>query len=184
MDTGSEGRKPWVLRAIVIGSIALVAAVLLLRSAPESEGVTRLPTFSLASLTGSSTVTSASLEGKPVVINFWASWCEPCRREAPLLDRLHEEFEGRGLVVLGVDVQDVPIAAREFVEEYDLGYPIVEDLDQVLFGELKEADGLPQTYFVTAQGEIVSSGVAAPVLGELDEGELRDAISFLLEGAG
>lgn len=101
-----------------------------------------------------------------------------------MLDRLYTEFEGRGLVILGVDVQDVAIAARDFVREYDLDYPIVEDLDQVLFGALKEADGLPQTYFVTAEGEVVTAGVAAPVLGELDETELRDAIAFLLDADG
>lgn len=171
--------RMWFWRVIAL--LAVVTLFLLLRPGGAGDGGGReLPGFSLPALFGDETWTQADLLGKPAVINFWASWCEPCREEAPMLDDFQRRYSGE-IVILGVDVQDSPLAARQFAREYGLSYPLVQDLDQDLYRALRETDGLPQTYFVTADGSVVTSGAAAPALGELDEDQLEAAIQALLE---
>jgi cytochrome c biogenesis protein CcmG/thiol:disulfide interchange protein DsbE len=88
--------------------------------------------------------------GKPVLINFWASWCAPCREEAPVLAQAAKEWGPRGLVLVGIDVWDKETDARTFLEEFGLTYPNGSDPDGVAvdFG----VRGIPETYVVDAQG--------------------------------
>ena len=83
------------------------------------------PAFDLPRLDREGNLSLASLRGKGVVVNFWASWCKPCKREAPALQRTWESHRGRGLVVLGVDVDDVSSDARRFARKLGLTYPLV-----------------------------------------------------------
>ncbi|WP_338014417.1 TlpA disulfide reductase family protein, partial [Deinococcus cavernae] len=84
------------------------------------------PEFSLISL-DEQTVTLASLKGQPVVVNFWASWCVPCRQEAPLLRELNDRPTRGNPVLLGILFQDRDKAARAFIQEYRLKYPTLRD---------------------------------------------------------
>ncbi len=98
-------------------------------------------------------VSLPALRGHPVVINFWASWCEPCREEAPQLESIWQQYRARGLIVLGIDTQDLESPARAFVSRYKISYPNVRDPDgsvSRLFG----ATGVPETFFVGADGRI------------------------------
>ena len=112
------------------------------------------PPFSLTSLDGS-TVSLADLRGRPLIVNFWASWCLPCRAEAPLLQRAAADFAGRGVEVLGIVYQDSAENARAFMHEYGQTYPGLLDpdgrtaLDYGVFG-------IPETYFIDRGGRIVS----------------------------
>lgn len=171
--------RMWLWRVVAL--LAIAAVFLLLRPGGPGDEGRPLPEFSLPGLMDDAIWTDADLKGHPVVINFWASWCEPCRKEAPMLDEFHRRYADDGLIVLGVDVQDVPLAAREFARDYGLTYPLVQDLDQDLYRALREIDGLPQTYFVTPDGTVLTSGPAGPALGELDEDQLQAAIEALLE---
>jgi thiol-disulfide isomerase/thioredoxin len=95
----------------------------------------------------------ASLQGHPIVINFWASWCAPCRAEMPMLVKASHAYIGRGVVVLGLDVDDAPADARRFLGDYRVDYPIVTVPDDRLpraYGVI----GLPTTVFVDASGMI------------------------------
>ncbi|MFP5297498.1 MAG: TlpA family protein disulfide reductase [Actinomycetota bacterium] len=183
MAEATRGRSPnvwrmWFWRVVLL--VGTVGLFLVLRPGGGDEEGRRLPAFSLPALFGDETWTEADLAGKPVVLNFWASWCEPCREEAPMLDEFSRRYSGEVLIV-GVDVQDSPLAARQFAREYDLSYPLIQDLEQDLYRALRETDGLPQTYFVRPDGSIVTSGPAAPALGELEEDQLEAAIEALLE---
>jgi len=93
------------------------------------------------------------LAGRPVVLNFWASWCPPCRDEAPLLEDLADRYRDRGVVVLGLDTQDLSDNARGFINQLGLTYPSLRDgsaESEIAF----EVNGLPETFILDAQGRI------------------------------
>jgi cytochrome c biogenesis protein CcmG, thiol:disulfide interchange protein DsbE len=113
--------------------------------------------------------------GKVVVLNFWASWCAPCREESPLLQRWHQRIRSRGGTVLGVNVLDVSSDARAFVGEYDLTYPMLRDGG----GESGKGFGVigyPETFVIDGRGRIV-----AVTRGPVDEADLRRQVLPLLE---
>jgi cytochrome c biogenesis protein CcmG, thiol:disulfide interchange protein DsbE len=134
------------------------------------------PALRLPRLSGAGQVELADYRGKLVVLNFWASWCEPCRAESPLLQRWHERISRRGGTVLGVDVLDVSSDAREFVREYGLTYPMLRDRDgdsQADFGVV----AYPETVVIDTQGRI-----AAIERGPVDDRWMRRNVEPLLPG--
>ena len=97
-------------------------------------------------------VTLASLRGKPAAINFWASWCEPCHKEAPDLERVAHALHGRATLV-GVDWTDGTQAGRAYLRQYHLTYPNLTDADGAT-GQDYGLNGLPTTFILDAQGKI------------------------------
>jgi thiol-disulfide isomerase/thioredoxin len=97
-------------------------------------------------------VTLASLRGRPAAINFWASWCSPCHKEAPDLERVAQSLGGRARLV-GVDWTDGTGAARSYVDQYHLTYPNLSDPDGVA-GNDYGLNGLPTTFILDSQGKI------------------------------
>lgn len=103
----------------------------------------------------------ADLKGKVVLLNLWASWCGPCKDEAPVLERIWNQYRDKGVVVLGIDIQDLTSDALAFVEEYGLTYPSLRDGSDDSKTAL-EATGVPETYLVDRQGRIALH-LAGPV---------------------
>ena len=133
------------------------------------------PDFTLSTLSGGS-VTLSQLRGHPLIINFWASWCVPCRAEAPELQSAYEQFHAQGLVVLGVNdaVSDSRDNAAKFVAEFHLGYPIPLDND----GKVSDAyhvPGIPTTFFVDAHGVI-----RQVIMGQLSPTDLQQSIAMIM----
>lgn len=96
--------------------------------------------------------------GKPLIVNFWARWCPPCRKEIPELVKLQSEFGGRGLTVLGIAVEEDPAAVKEFATAYEVNYPLVVDKKKAIW--LMQtlgngSTGLPFTLLLDSQGNIV-----------------------------
>jgi cytochrome c biogenesis protein CcmG/thiol:disulfide interchange protein DsbE len=120
------------------------------------------PAFTLERLDREGTLSLADLRGKAVVINFWASWCGPCKDEAPVLERAWREHRGDGLVVVGVDFNDLRSDARDFMEETGITYPVVYDRDGELVADYG-ATGVPETFFVDRQGRLVGTRIAGAV---------------------
>lgn len=184
-------RRSATIRALAwtVGAGILVAAgVLATRPAPDATTETLLPAFDLPRLDQPGTLSSDDLEGTPVVINFWASWCGPCIEEIPLFEAAWRDYRDRGLIVLGVNVQDRAEDARAFLEELGMTFPVVRDADQELARAL-ELYGLPQTFFVRRDGTVVgtrrtgataSPGAGRVVLGAISRAELRAGIEDLL----
>jgi cytochrome c biogenesis protein CcmG/thiol:disulfide interchange protein DsbE len=112
------------------------------------------PGFTLPRLDGDGKLSLATFQGTPRVINFWASWCGPCRDEAPLLQTASREYHGR-LVVIGVDYQDFTGDARKFVRNFGLTYPIVRDGDGRLLARWG-VTGAPESFFVDRAGKVVA----------------------------
>ena len=110
------------------------------------------PAFSLTSLNGGR-VSLARLVGHPVLVNFWASWCYPCRQEFPLLRAALARHRAQGLVIVGVSVQDIPDDARAFVREQHADWIFARDDD----GAVAAAYGVrpvPETFFVRRDGTL------------------------------
>ena len=131
------------------------------------------PNFTLPRLDGEGDLSLASLDGKPRIVNFWASWCGPCREEAPLLQDAADEYDGR-LVVLGVDYQDFTGDARKFVRKFGLTYPIVRDGNGRLLPRWG-VTGAPESFFIDGDGRVV-----AHVPGAVGKQELAAGIAKLL----
>jgi cytochrome c biogenesis protein CcmG/thiol:disulfide interchange protein DsbE len=135
------------------------------------------PAVSLPRLEGGARAALADYRGTVVVLNYWASWCTPCRQESPLLERWQPRLAKRGGTVLGVDSLDVTADARAFVRELGLTYPMLRDRDgetQRRFG----VSGYPETLIVDRAGRI-----AALQRGPVDDAFLRRSVLPLLAEA-
>jgi cytochrome c biogenesis protein CcmG, thiol:disulfide interchange protein DsbE len=128
------------------------------------------PALTLPTLDGARTAALSDYRGTVVVLNYWASWCTPCRQEAPLLQRWQRRLAGHGATVLGVDSLDVTADAQAFIRRFRLTYPMLRDRDgatQHRFG----VTGYPETLVVDRGGRI-----AAVRRGPVDDAFLRRAV--------
>lgn len=116
--------------------------------------------------------------GKVVVVNLWASWCGPCRREQPVFERLWREYKTRGVQFLGLNVRDQKAAALAYLDEFEVTYPSFYDESSRLAFELR-VQVLPTTYIIDASGRIFFR-----FTGTVDEPLLRTAIDAALEPEG
>jgi len=170
--------------AVVCVLVALVALLAygLIQNEPD-RGVDRAlargerapaPGLSLPELGGTRTISLDDYRGRVVVLNFWASWCEPCRAESPVLERWHRRMSKRGGTVLGVDMLDVTGDAQDFIAEYKLTYPSMKDRD----GHGIETFGVvqyPETFVLDRKGRI-----AAVQRGPVDDRFMRAKVEPLL----
>lgn len=147
-----------------VGILASLLVWKLSHQTPPPKVGARAPAFSLQRLTGSGDLSLASLRGKTVVLNFFASWCHPCKREAPVLEQLWRRHRGDHLVVLGVDTgPDAANDGRRFVQAHGITYPVVFDPNADIAANRYAVPGLPVTYVLNAQGRIVGNPVLGPV---------------------
>jgi cytochrome c biogenesis protein CcmG/thiol:disulfide interchange protein DsbE len=120
------------------------------------------PVFTLPRLDREGELSLASLRGKAVVVNFWASWCVPCEQEAPVLEEAWQRHKGDGLVVLGIDFNDLRPDALRFMRKHGVTYPVVYDRDGELVAKFG-ATGVPETFFVDRRGRLVGKRVTGAV---------------------
>ena len=131
------------------------------------------PALSLPKTTGG-TLTLASLKGKPVYLNFFASWCGPCNEEAPSIAALQRKYKAKGLTVIGVDSQEDVSKAKGFIAKYKLPYAVVTDGDGAE-GRAYGVLALPVHVFIDRSGK-----VSTYRLGEMNPGEIEAAIKKTL----
>jgi peroxiredoxin len=138
------------------------------------------PPFALHRLTGGGDVSLRSLRGKAVVLNFFASWCAPCKREAPALEQLWKQDRNDHVVVLGIDTgPDAATDGRRFVQAHGITYPVVFDPNANLAYIRYALPGLPATYVLNARGRIVGD----PVLGPVTDNGFRQEFARELKAA-
>lgn len=162
--------------ALQVGAVAIVALLLgllgwrviaanagkSLAAAVESGDAPAAPDFELPLLGSKEPLRLSSLRGKVVVLNFWASWCVPCKEEAPILQAGWERWRGKGVQFLGVDAQDFIVDAKAFVKRYGITYPSVHDATSSTLGRYG-VTGFPETFFVSKSGKLVAERVQGPV---------------------
>jgi cytochrome c biogenesis protein CcmG/thiol:disulfide interchange protein DsbE len=118
------------------------------------------PAFALTVLSsqgGSRALALADLRGKAVVVNFWASWCDPCKEEAPLLENAWKQAQaqGKNVVFVGIDFQEAKGEALGFLQAYNITYPLVLDTSGAVAGKYS-ITSLPDTIFINSSGIVVS----------------------------
>jgi len=115
------------------------------------------PEFELQSLDGGP-ISLASLRGKVVYVNLWATWCAPCKEEAPALQELYEQLHGSGfeIVAATIDTADSLAAIRKFKDDFKIGFPILLDPDKKAY-QAYGATGVPETYLIDAEGRLVEA---------------------------
>ena len=116
------------------------------------------------------------LRGTPVVLNFWASWCVPCREEAPVLEQEWRRARGSGVLFVGLNMQDLTDNAREFVRAFDITFLNVRDQRKDVAREWG-VTGIPETFFISADGNIVGH-----VIGTVSSQQLRDGLAAARAG--
>jgi cytochrome c biogenesis protein CcmG, thiol:disulfide interchange protein DsbE len=137
------------------------------------------PRFTLQSTTGQN-ISISELTGRPVLINFWASWCPPCRAEMPAMQRVFEDYQDQGFVILAINTayQDNPQEALSFLQEHGITFPVLWDLDGNVSRQY-QIRALPSTFFLDADGVIHEVILGGPI----SEGYFRVQIERLLEGS-
>jgi cytochrome c biogenesis protein CcmG/thiol:disulfide interchange protein DsbE len=121
-------------------------------------------------------VSLRELRGTPVVLNFWASWCDPCRAEAKVLERAWRDSGGRDVLFVGLDAQDASEDARDFISQFGLSFPHVRDGSNATSRDWG-VTGLPETYFLSRDGMVVGH-----VIGTVDATQLREGIAAARAG--
>jgi thiol-disulfide isomerase/thioredoxin len=116
-------------------------------------------------------------KGKIVVLNFWATWCVPCRHEMPLLTEMQKKYQDKGVVVLGVSVDDEKTQPQiqPFAEKNKIAFPLLVGATTDQMQELQLGEAIPATAFFDADGNLI-----ARVLGELDKSDLQNRLEWML----
>jgi len=131
-------------------SLVIVMFMLSTGAVAANETKTLASDFTLKSQSGEN-LRLEEMRGDVILINFWASWCGPCRKEMPYLDELQSEFSGLGFTVLGINVEEDSNSAKEFIAELQVKFPVLFDNKQ-LVSELYNVDAMPTTVMVDRNG--------------------------------
>ena len=148
--------------------IAIIVALLLLgwlvlrwtsRRDPRAQGLRPAPDFALTDLSGRPLHLS-DYRGKVVILDFWATWCEPCKEEIPQFIALQNKYSERGLQILGISMDDSEAPVRQFQERFKMNYPVAVGTPQ-LADQYGGVLGLPITFVIDREGRIVSRHIGA-----------------------
>ena len=163
---------------LIIISISLILGIIFLfakgltndKSTSSKSGFTRVgekaPNFEFNSIINSKDITLSEYIGDPLVINFWASWCPPCREESELLEKTYKELTDQKIKFIGINIQDTEIEAKNYISEFNITYPNGMDIDgriSIDYGVI----GLPVTFFINKDGIINTRWVGAISKSEL-----------------
>lgn len=156
-----KGGSLWLLSVLCLAMLSAAPTYLLsaekkpinykqVRNLKEMTDRAPTPSFTLPNLAGGK-VRLEDFRGKLLMLNFWASWCVPCREEMPAMELLYQKYKGNGFVILGVNLQDDKKSAVAFIKELKITFPMAFDPDGEV-GRLYGAWGLPATYLIDGNG--------------------------------
>lgn len=147
-------------RAVTVAVLLLAAAGIIyalnnFTSSDKAEVVVgqAAPQFTLTDLTGKS-VSLGDFRGKVVLVNFWGTWCQPCRSEMPALQAAYEKYKDRGFAVLGVNIGESKVSAKGFTDRLGVTFPVVLDADRDVTLQKYKVGPIPTTFFIDKQGNV------------------------------
>ena len=170
----SKGRIAGLLLAfsLLMGLLGLAGwSLVKVRNGPVNTGMA--PDFTMTSFSGE-ILSLSELRGQVVIINFWASWCPPCREEAAYLEQTWRKYKDQGVAFIGVDYVDTEPEALSYIEEFDITYFNGPDLGTRI-SQAYNIQGVPETFFVTKTGQL-----REPYIGPLSPPTLDNIILELL----
>ncbi|MDQ0416361.1 peroxiredoxin [Croceifilum oryzae] len=165
----------WVRRLIFVVLIVMVGYTIYQMSSggkqPDRGDVA--PNFTLTTLDGKK-MSLSDLKGKGVMLNFWGTWCEPCKAEMPAMEQVYKKYQEKGFEIVAVNVGESDVAVHSFMKSYDLGFPIWLDPDKDVT-RLYRVGPIPSTFFIDEKGI-----VARQNMGELNLAQLEAYINEIL----
>jgi cytochrome c biogenesis protein CcmG, thiol:disulfide interchange protein DsbE len=177
-----------VAQGVAVGLVVLLLALLVwslvtgeggdLAKAANRGDKPQAPDFTLERLDREGELTLSTLRGRGVVLNFWASWCGPCKEEAPFLEQVWRQNRDRKLVVVGLNAKDFRRDARRFMQRFDLTFPVARDGSDDTVTSYG-VTGFPETFVVDREGKVVEAFVGA-VNSDEDRARLRAAVDRVL----
>ncbi len=174
---------------VIVSTVALVIAGCSSSAAPQAsapsgtsspiEGVqvgNLAPDFQLPNL-DSGALSLNELRGKPVILNFWATWCRPCVTEMPYLQEIHEEYSDEGLMLLAIDIDENPSQVEEFLQNNNLSLPVLLDIGGVV-AQKYGIQYIPTTYFIDGDGVIQEKRIGAFI----NAAQIEEQLSKIMPG--
>jgi cytochrome c biogenesis protein CcmG/thiol:disulfide interchange protein DsbE len=172
-------------RALAVAAVAGLLALLVWKVTHNEHGNTAsqadrgkhpsAPLFTLGRVGAAGRLALVSLRGKPVVVNFWASWCHPCKTEVPALERTFQHYRSDGLVVLGVDYQDFRGDAMRSMRKLGITYPVVSD-GSGRTGDRYGLTGVPESFVLDRRGNVVYHASGAVNASQDDRAAFDEAV--------
>jgi cytochrome c biogenesis protein CcmG/thiol:disulfide interchange protein DsbE len=160
IESQDSNRNRWAVIALVVVVLAFIGILAFgMKNAAVDRPDDIAPDFEMQFFNGYEwqdrpTATLSDFEGRPVILNFWASWCVECKIEADLLERTWQAYRDDGVVFLGVAYIDVEPKSLEYLEEYNITYPNAPDLRSLISSKY-DITGVPETFFINQAGEVV-----------------------------
>jgi cytochrome c biogenesis protein CcmG, thiol:disulfide interchange protein DsbE len=177
IQSPEQRRSVLIWRFIIVGIAAAFVTILGWRlvqtNTSEHRADGTAPTLVFTTFEGE-TISLDDLKGKGVVVNFWASWCDPCRDEAVLLEQTWRREKDNGIIFLGLDYLDQEPAALAYLEEFDVTYPNGPDLRSEI-ARRYGIKGVPETFFISPEGKIVET-IIGPITGQAQMDQLMNLI--------
>jgi peroxiredoxin len=174
--TGVSAARQFALFGILVGALALQPGI-----AEQSEqqlyqvpGTPEAPDFTLTDIEGT-VHTLSSYRGRVVLVNFWATWCPPCREEMPAMQRAWEKLQDQNVALLAIDVGEDEDTIFEFTANYPVEFPLLMDLDSSVVQDWP-VRGLPTTFIIDRRGRIIYRAIGAR---EWDSADMLETIRAL-----
>jgi peroxiredoxin len=163
-----------VVLLLLVGLVVALATGVAGDEGTVDARISQAPDFTLDAFDGSRVALSEHAD-KPILLYFWASWCEPCKTEAPLIQELWGEYQDKGYLFIGMNIWDSETEAREFAQDYELTFPVVRDRENAVYLDYG-VERLPVAFFLRPGLE-----VERQYLGELKEADLRSMLDKLVK---
>lgn len=158
---GNKKRKRLIFRASILIILLSAVAFALISNLNKDNSIydvgDQAPDFKLQQINENNeleTIQLSDLEGKGVMLNFWATYCKPCEAEMPYMEKLYPEYKEKGIEIVAVSLDASEIVIHQFIDKYDLTFPIVHD-KRAQVNDLYKIGPIPSTFFISPEGEIV-----------------------------